>query len=85
MLLLDGKEVSKSIYQYIKDSKITRRLKLVVILVGDKEDSKVYVNMKQRKCQEYDIDVDVINYEKDTSKETIIKAIKQYNNDSSVN
>jgi len=85
MLLLDGKEVSKSIYQYIKDSKITRRLKLVVILVGDKEDSKVYVNMKQRKCQEYDIDVDVINYEKDTSKETIINAIKQYNNDSSVN
>lgn len=85
MLLLDGKEVSKSIYQYIKDSKITRRLKLVVILVGDKEDSKVYVNMKQRKCQEYDIDVDVINYEKDTSKETIINAIKQYNNDSSIN
>ena len=85
MLLLDGKEVSKSIYQYIKDSKITRRLKLVVILVGDKEDSKVYVNMKKRKCQEYDIDVDVINYEKDTSKETIINAIKQYNNDSSVN
>lgn len=85
MLLLDGKRVSKSIYQYIKDSKITRRLKLVVILVGDKEDSKVYVNMKQRKCQEYDIDVDVINYEKDTSKETIIDSIIKYNNDSSIN
>ena len=85
MLLLDGKRVSESVYQYIKDNKISRQLKLIVILVGDKEDSKVYVNMKKRKCQEYDIDVDVITFEKDTNKETIINSIIKYNNDSSIN
>lgn len=86
MFLLDGKHVSQHCYQNIAKmiSDNTRQCKLVVILVGNKEDSKVYVNMKKRKCCEYGIDVDVIHYEKDTSKDTIINSINQYNNDSSV-
>ena len=86
MILLDGKHVSQSFYQRIKELSMdnTPELKLVVILVGDKEDSKVYVNMKKRKCREYGIDVDLIHFESDTLKEVIIDSIQQYNNDSAV-
>ena len=47
MILIDGKEVSNSIYKYIESNNLENKKKLVVILVGNKEDSKVYVNMKQ--------------------------------------
>ena len=32
--------------------------------------------MKKRKCQEYDIDVDIITFEKDTNKEQLLIPIK---------
>ena len=86
MFLLDGKHVSQHCYQNIAEMRKdnTSQLKLVVILVGDKEDSKVYVNMKKRKCREYGIDVDLIHFECDTLKEVIIDSIQQFNSDDSV-
>lgn len=84
MILIDGKKVSNSIYKYIESKNLENRKKLVVILVGDKEDSKVYVNMKQKKCIQYNIDVDLKHFDKDTDKNIILDYIEKCNQDNSV-
>ena len=81
MFLLDGKHVSQLHYQRIKETIDNNKFKLIVILVGDKADSKVYVDMKRKKCIEYNIEVELINFEKDTCKDSIIECIQKYNSD----
>lgn len=83
MIIIDGKEVSNSIYKYISNQNVVPK-KLIVILVGDKEDSKVYVNMKQKKCLEYDIEVVLKHYQENIDKNTIIQFIKDCNLDNSI-
>ena len=56
MKLLDGKLVSEKIYNQLLERINSLKNKnvypkLVVIIVGDRKDSLVYVNMKHKKCQ----------------------------------
>lgn len=84
MILIDGKEVSNSIYKYIESNNLENKKKLVVILVGNKEDSKVYVNMKQKKCTQYNIDVILKHFDEHIDKNTIIEYIEHCNQDDCV-
>ena len=52
MQILDGKSYSKEIGETLKKeiSELEKTLKLVVILVGDNEASKIYVRNKEKKA-----------------------------------
>ena len=58
--------------------------KLSIIIVGNRPDSLVYVNMKRKKCLEIGIDVEVFYYE-DPKKTEILKKIKELNKNKSIN
>lgn len=84
MIVIDGKEVSNSIYKNIENHHLEKNKKLVVILVGNKEDSKVYVNMKQKKCLQYNIEVTLKHFDEKTDKNTILQYIEKCNQDNLV-
>ena len=57
---------------------------LSIILIDDRDDSKIYVNMKKKKCLELGIECNVYSYDNTISENIIIKKIKYLNNDDSV-
>ena len=86
MELLDGKFLSNKIYADMKENISSFYLppKLSIIIVGNRPDSLVYVNMKRKKCLEIGIDVEVFYYE-DPKKTEILKKIKELNKNKSIN
>ena len=86
MELLDGKALSNKIYQTIKSTIFTLPFtpKLGIIIVGNRPDSLVYVNMKRKKCLEIGIDVEVFYFE-DPKKTEVLKKIKDLNKDKEFN
>jgi methylenetetrahydrofolate dehydrogenase (NADP+) / methenyltetrahydrofolate cyclohydrolase len=79
--LLDGKKVSEDIAKSIK---IKSKLKLAVILIGDNESSKIYVNMKKRKCEEFGISVDIHEFPENIAETLILDKIGALNADPDV-
>lgn len=81
MKLLDGRKLSNNIY-----SSLVKRdnVKLAVIIVGNKEDSKLYVKMKKNMCNKMGIDVHVEQVDEDNDQNKIKEIIKIFNNDSSI-
>ena len=86
MQLLDGKFLSSKIYADMKEKISSFYLppKLCIIIVGNRPDSLVYVNMKRKKCLEIGIGIEVFYY-KDAKKTEIIKKIKELNKNKSIN
>ena len=86
---LDGKLISSGVYTTLKP-RITKLInngivpKIIVILIGDNEESKIYVNMKSKKCQELGIICDIILKEDAIPQQNIIKLINEKNTDRSV-
>ena len=86
---LDGKLISSGVYTTLKP-RITKLInngivpKIIVILIGDNEESKIYVNMKSKKCQELGIICDIILKEDTIPQQNIIKLINEKNTDSSI-
>lgn len=90
MLVLNGKEVSKT----IKDSLIGRvnnvKAKLgftpilATILVGDNPASVTYVNMKKKACEKIGLESKVINLDNNIEIEDLIRIINELNEDNKV-
>ena len=86
---LDGKLISSGVYTTLKP-RITKLInngivpKIIVILIGDNEESKIYVNMKSKKCQELGIICDIILKEDAIPQQNIIKLINEKITDRSV-
>ncbi len=57
---------------------------LAIILIGEKPDSQLYVNRKEKQAKEVGIDTHVYRCDTDVSQEEIIKTIDFLNNDESV-
>ena len=58
---------------------------LSIIIVGEREDSKLYVNIKKKKCHELGIDCNVYSYDINADESDIINKIKELNNNDSIN
>ena len=58
--------------------------KLGILLIGDNMDSIMYINMKQKKCIEYGIDVKVVHFPVDVNQEDIISIINDMNNNNTI-
>ena len=90
-MILDGRELSKKINTEIKQ-KIEGYCEkhedvkpgLGVIIVGDRKDSLVYVNMKRKKCEEIGIESKVIQLSENSSTENILGIVKIFNSDPTV-
>ena len=91
MKILDGKELSKKINLEIKQKiqalKRTNQKKpgLAVIVIGDKKDSLLYVNMKRKVCKEIGIESKLVHISENFTTENIISIINILNNDDTVN
>ena len=81
---LYSKPITEKYYDIIEERIKTNSFKLVIIIIGDREDSKVYVNIKKKKCSELGIDCIVLEYNDNIEEIIIINKIKYLNNDDSV-
>jgi len=89
MKLLDGKSLSNKLnHEYIERVNNLKRKNiipcLVVILIGDNEQSKIYINMKRKRCEKLNIIFRLLNLDTSSSTETVVENIYKLNNDSLV-
>lgn len=81
--ILDGKRLAKSIEEESKKEIALSKLspKLAIILVGDDEASKIYVNKKKKAGDRIGVNVDIFHYAENDNSQDIIDKIKKLNND----
>ncbi len=85
--ILDGKKLAAKIRENLKQKIIDLKQKprLAVILAGDNEASRVYVNAKQKAAREIGIEADLYHFDAKVKAEEIAALITRLNNDSAVN
>lgn len=86
MFIIDGKEVSNKIKTELKTIIDKENLTpgLGIILVGEREDSKVYVNMKKKACNKLGIRNIDFKLDEDVSETELIKTVESMNNNDSI-
>ena len=82
---LISKPVVENIYENIKNKINNKSIKLSIIIVGNRQDSLTYVNIKKKKCSELGISCEIYNYNENISETDIIDKINELNQDISVN
>lgn len=82
-MLLDGKKVSSEKTEALKTKVSAFPFKPVlgIIRVGDREDSRVYIERKVEYGKNIGVDTQVVHLSEDVSEEDLIKEIKNLNND----
>jgi methylenetetrahydrofolate dehydrogenase (NADP+)/methenyltetrahydrofolate cyclohydrolase len=87
--IIDGKKISAEINEELKTD--IEKLKaegitpgLVAVLVGENPASKVYVNMKRKRCDELCMYSDTIKMADDTKQEDLVAVVEKLNNDPKV-
>lgn len=90
-MIVDGKLVSASIKDEVKqrvvelEEKYGSKPKLVVFYVGEDKASAIYVNNKEKACNQLGILSEVVRLSEEISEEDLIKAVNEKVNDGSVN
>jgi methylenetetrahydrofolate dehydrogenase (NADP+) / methenyltetrahydrofolate cyclohydrolase len=88
MQLLDGKSLSATICQNIKDQlssyPLTQRPALAFILIGNNSASQTYVRMKKKRCEEVGIQSETIALPETISEKTLIDTIDSLNHNPSI-
>ena len=85
MLIIDGKEVANKIKMELKTTiEKPFNSSLGIILVGEREDSKVYVNMKKKACNKIGIRNIDFKLDVDVTEEELIKTVESMNNNNSI-
>ena len=82
-IIMNGKEVRDNLYKDLKEevSNLEFTPCLTVVVVGDDEASKVYVNNKIKSCEQLGIKSNVIKCDVNISKEDLANIINSLNND----
>jgi methylenetetrahydrofolate dehydrogenase (NADP+) / methenyltetrahydrofolate cyclohydrolase len=85
--LIDGKKVAESIRNKIKDeiNSLDTKPGLAVVLIGNDPSSKVYVNLKYKKCMEVGIESYKYELSEDSSEDDVIELITKLNDDKKIN
>jgi len=90
MILIDGKKASAELRGELKKEVTQLKAKynkvpgLTVILIGDMVPSQIYVRNKEKSANEVGLKSEVIKYPDTIEEKTILKKIKELNNDDSV-
>lgn len=85
--LIDGKKIAENIKDEIaqeiyKNKEL--RPNLAIILVGEREDSKLYVSLKDREGKKVGIDTHLYMLESSTSEEELLKVVDFLNKDKTI-
>lgn len=85
--VIDCKKLSNEILENIKNEAETFEIKpkLVCVVVGNDEASRIYIKRKQKACDKCGIISDSIFFNENISENELINEIQKLNNDSSVN
>lgn len=85
--ILDGKKIANKIRGELAKKVKENELKpnLAVILCGNNEASKIYVNIKSRYCKEVGIDFQEYYLSEDVSEKELLELIEKLNNDKNIN
>ncbi|MEA3292872.1 MAG: bifunctional 5,10-methylenetetrahydrofolate dehydrogenase/5,10-methenyltetrahydrofolate cyclohydrolase [Patescibacteria group bacterium] len=85
--IFNGRKFANKILNNIKNSIKKEKLnpKLAIILIGNNEESKLYIKLKKEVAQKIGIRVLVYRFEKNTKENEIIERIKCLNKDKLVN
>jgi len=86
MQIIDGKKIAEELKSAIarEVSGLNSKPGLAVILVGDNSASKVYVNNKEKGCQEVGFNSVKINRDENTSEKELLQLIQDLNNDETI-
>ena len=86
-IILDGKSLADKITQNLKNevSKLNKKPKLAVILVGDNPASEIYVRNKEKRAVEIGFESLVLPFSKDISEENLLEHIYILNEDENIN
>ena len=86
MQIIDGKQISEELKSAIalEVSGLNSKPGLAVILVGDNAASKVYVNNKEKGCQEVGFNSIKINRDENTTEKELLQLIQDLNNDETI-
>ena len=89
MILLDGKLVSKKIQERLQNKinklvDIDKQPCLNVILIGDSPESLSYVKMKEKKCKEMNILIQIHHHKETIPEKDILSLIHSMNNDDTI-
>ena len=89
MKILDGKKLAEEIKKELKVEVLELKKNgivpgLAVVMVGDDEASKIYVENKKRACEEIGINSEVYELEEKTEGEKLLKLIGKLNKDETV-
>jgi len=86
MQIIDGKKIAEELKSAIalEVSGLNSKPGLAVILVGDNAASKVYVNNKEKGCQEVGFNSLKINRDENTSEKELLQLIQDLNNDETI-
>jgi methylenetetrahydrofolate dehydrogenase (NADP+)/methenyltetrahydrofolate cyclohydrolase len=84
--ILDGKALAAELRQKIKKQIAAEELKpgLAVVLVGEDEPSKLYVNLKRKACEEVDITFSLYHLPATVSQADVLKVIDWLNQDEQI-
>lgn len=75
-MIIDGRKISEKILDEVKQEINKKQLKLAVILVGQNEASKVYIEKKKEACQKVGIDFELFNFPVDVLQRDLEEKIK---------
>ena len=90
MKIIDGKkiaekikdDIAKNVFEIVK--KEQRRPSLAIILAGGREDSKLYVSLKEKSAKEVGIDTSLYLIDENDNEKNIVDVIKFLNQDEAV-
>ena len=84
--ILDGKMVSNKMTDILKEKIKNFKIlpKLVIILVGEDYSSKVYVNMKKKKCEEIGLTCEVLKFDENATQSEIENTVTTLGKDENV-
>ena len=90
MILIDGKKEAASLRLKLKEEVDELKKKfngvpgLTVILIGELAPSQIYVRNKEKSAKEVGLNSDVIKYPEDVDEKTVLKKIKDLNENKSI-
>lgn len=84
--ILDGNKLSDKIIENIKQTvdKLDKKPGLAAVIVGDNPASKVYVNIKRKKCARAGIYSELHHLDEKVSKQELLNLINKLNNDDKI-
>lgn len=85
-MVLKGSQLATEILDGIKlkIEKFGEKLHIAIILVGDDEASKIFVNLKAKACEKIGVKASIFRFEKDMGEIELLKFLQTLNEDSGI-